>query len=63
MSGLRGKHPPEVVQRVRDLLRLGTEVQSIVDRLHVSKSYVKSQRAILKKEAEAKAKAEQESHE
>lgn len=58
MSGTRRHHPPEVVERVRQLLSLGESVANIERRLHVSKSTIKRQRAEMNKEKKSKEEAE-----
>ena len=46
-----GKHPPEVVKRVRDRLKRGDKVEAIVKSMAVSRTFVKNQRAIIKAES------------
>ena len=44
------QHGPEVERRVKDLLKLGTSVALICERMHVSKSFVKRARQKLNAE-------------
>lgn len=50
LAGTRRHQPPEVVARVRELLKRGETVANIERRIHVSKSFIKRMKADLKLE-------------